>query len=77
MILLMHPKFLDIVQCHDNIMQQFAADNHIPVKTPIVFVEDLPEQDDDGNPIFAFSVSAGEYHYWTGKPIKFEVPDER
>jgi hypothetical protein len=73
-VLLMHPKYIDLVCFHDEIMRQFARENHLADKTPIMIVEDLPEVDEEGRTIFAFEVSAGEYHYWTGRPIRWEYP---
>jgi hypothetical protein len=49
---------------------KWAADARIPIGTPIEFRNDLPEEDNEGRPIFAFSVSAGEVHYWRGEPIR-------
>lgn len=72
MILLMHDKHASWVMQNfepDGALKQFFADNHIPPGTPLVFLPDLPEADAEGNPIFAFSLSAGEYHYWSGRPL--------
>ena len=72
MIILMHPKYQ---QWADDMMGSdgqgaFMTEARIPNGTRILFDRNLPEEDDEGNPIFAFKVSGGETHYWSGEPIK-------
>jgi len=54
-----------------DVQQALAKELRLPAgaKVPIVHIPGLPEEDDDGKPIFAFRLSAGELHYWRGEPI--------
>lgn len=72
MIILMHPKYqaqIDSFIATDR-CREWMAEARIPDGTRVFFDLNLPEEDDEGNPIFAFSVSAGEIHYWRGEPLK-------
>jgi hypothetical protein len=72
-IILMHAKW----RGHLTMMalEKWRHEARIPDNTPVLFMIDLPEQDAEGNPIFAFKVSGGETHYWTGEPIRYsELP---
>jgi hypothetical protein len=70
-IILMHPKYqaeIDSGIATDR-LRRFMSDARIPNGTPVFFDRNLPEEDDEGRPIFGFKVSGGECHYWRGEPL--------
>lgn len=75
MIILMHIKYARSFMDNDLRLSQWALEARIPDGTPVYFQDDLPEEDVDGKVIFAFSVSGGETHYWTGEPITIPLPE--
>jgi hypothetical protein len=77
MIILMHEKRAAIIGVEEcvRMVDGIATEARIPRKTEIVFMADLPEEDSEGKPIFAFRVTGGEIHYWRGEPIT--LPTEK
>lgn len=70
MILLIPGKYYETIVSNWDGFRKWGNEARIPENTPVYFDSDLPDEDDDGSPIFAFSVSAGETHYWKGEPLK-------